>query len=79
MVDTNLFHSGGFTHQRMILVRSDDAHLGIFTPEDDLSLEQACDGPRYLVIGRQVQNERLERIAHKLGLDPKTLIEFRDV
>lgn len=77
MADLN-FTNPSFTDKRLFLVRTNSDKVGIISNEHDITLRQAWDGPRYLVIGHQVKNERIECAAIELGIDPKMLVSFRD-
>ena len=69
---------GSFTDQRLFMVRVDGDQVGMFTPESEINLQQECDGPRFLVIGRFADEGRIERWGRKLGIDPKVIFAFRD-
>jgi hypothetical protein len=67
-----------FSDRRVVLARTDGDEVARFWDETQAGLEQADDGPTHLVIGRLATDERLGKIAARVGVDVALLRAFRD-
>jgi hypothetical protein len=52
--------------------------LGSFWGECQAGAEQNIDGPTYIVIGHEVSDERLQKVAERYGYPLSKLQSFRD-
>lgn len=50
-----------FSDERVFVVTTSDPRTHRMHALDHLGLEQSCDGPRYVVVGPAVSNEKLMR------------------
>lgn len=69
-------HTGSFTDQTEVLCSPSEHHM--FCPEDRAMITQAEYGPSYVVIGSQVTDEQLMKLAKRVNTDLAALIAFRD-
>lgn len=67
---------GGFQDQRVFLARPGDVRLAQRWDEGG-GFEQACDGPTFVVIGRESSNEKCARLATRFGLSLQNVLAFR--
>jgi hypothetical protein len=53
--------SSAFCDRRVFFVRPDDYNAPSFHADDSFGFCRACDGPTYLVIGKRVSDECIDR------------------
>ncbi|MFT3792096.1 MAG: hypothetical protein QM741_13700 [Rudaea sp.] len=69
---------GDFSDRRVFICRPDDKRLtGANWPQTG-GFEQRADGPTYLVIGSETDNERCSSLAKRFGFEATDLIRFRE-
>lgn len=67
-----------FSNREIQLVRADSDDVARFWDESAVGVEQAEHRPTHLVIGRRASDERLGKLAARVGIDIAALTAFRD-
>lgn len=70
-----------FCDRRVFFVRPGDYNAANFRADDDFGFCQACDGPTYLVIGKSVSDECIDRnsdIRRRCNLTREQAIAYRN-
>ena len=72
-----------FTDTRVFVVGINDPRTHCMHPHDYLGMVQDCDGPRYVIVGPHVPNEKLERnileLSSRYGVTLAQLQTVRDL
>ena len=71
-----------FTDTRVFVVGLNDLPTHCIHPNDYFGVEQSFDGPRYIIVGPAVSDERIERniavLSSRYGVTMPQLVTVRD-